>query len=43
MSRLRWSRMVWIVLALALGAALFAPGFDVAPTPETDTIRVARR
>jgi len=43
MSRPNWSRMLWIVLALALIVAVFAPGFDVAPTPANDTIRVARR
>ena len=43
MNRPRWTRLVWIVLALALGAALFAPGFDVASTPADDTVRVARR
>jgi hypothetical protein len=35
--------MLWIVLALALIVAVFAPGFDVVPTPANDTIRVARR
>jgi hypothetical protein len=43
MSRPNWSRMLWIVLALALIVAVFAPGFDVAPTATNDTIRVARR